>query len=217
MKKSNIIILASIGFIIVTNIWMAVDAKNKFNSFLDENNSTISDEIQEINIDPFSHIVISNNAKVFLYLDNKNTYSKLDKNKQQIKINNDTLYISDDTRINLTCNNIESIKLLDEAEIITQKFEGSYLKLTVLGNSQFNAQNQNFHKLDIYSKEDARISIYNSNIDTCNILTLERSVVGLGGQLDIVRGEAKDDSRLTVSGANNTQFSKSKNAFISMY
>ena len=217
MKKSNIIILASIGFIIVTNIWMAVDAKNNFESVFTNEDLVTENDATELDLETFSHIVISGDSKVNLKFNNRNTYSIRNNDLAQLNITNDTLYIDENLHVNLTCKDIKSIRLMNNAKLDMEKTNSTYLYISASGNSKFVAQNPTFNKLDIYSIEDAKIIINSSNIDTTNILASENSRIGINGKLEIVRGELTGNSNLSISGANNTQFSKKGNATINMY
>ena len=217
MKKSNIIILASIGFIIATNMWMAVDAKNKFESILSNENLVEENIANQLDLETYSHIVISGESRVNLKFNNRNTYSKINNELAQLNIASDTLYIEENSHINLTCINVKSIKLMNNAKLNLEEINTKYLYISASGESRFTGQNQTLKKLDIYSIEDARIIINNSNIDTTNILASENSRIRINGKLEIVRGELSGNSNLSVSGANNTQFSKKGNATINMH
>ena len=217
MKKSNIIILASIGFIIITNIWMAVDAKNKFESMFTNENPVTENIETEVDLETFNHIVIAGDSKVNLKFNSRNAYSVRNNQASQLNIINDTLYIDENSHLKLYCINVKSIKLMNNAKLDMEKTNGKYLYISASGDSRFTAQNPTFKKLDLYSIEDARLIINNSNIDTTNILASENSRIGINGKLEIVRGELTDNSNLSVSGANNTQFSKKGNAKINMY
>jgi len=215
MKTSNIIILSTIVFIFSMNIWILADAKGKFQNEMEE--QTINIESEKMPLGDFKHLVISDNSNIYLQNSDSNSYTPSLDGENYLNLINDTLYISKETHIGLNCKNLVSIEIKDNSKINSKEYKSAYLKLTAIGASKFIAQNPKFDKLDIYAKEEARIIINNSNIDTANILATENSRIGLRGTIEIVRGEVKDEANLSVTGANNTQFSKSGKASINMY
>ena len=215
MKTSNIIILSTIGIIFSMNIWILADAKGKFEK--ENSGVSVNIESEKVLLGDFKHVVISDQSNIYLQKSDSNYYTPSVNGDSFLELRNDTLYISKDTQIGLSCKNLLSIEINDESELNSKAYESEYLKLLANDNSKFIAHNPKLGKLEIYSKEDARIVINNSIIDTANILATGYSGIGLRGSIGIVRGELKDDANLSVSGAKNTQFSKSDNAKINMY
>ncbi len=217
MKTSNIIILSTIGLIISLNLWMVSDAKNKFENMIQETKTeNTMPNVKTVDLANFSHIVISDQIHLDIETSKKNSISSSNKEKYQTQIINDTLYISGNTFVSIKCNTIKSIELKNECKLNTENLQTDYLLIKSLDDSKVILRNTSINKLEIYSKNDSRIILTQSKIDTTNILASENSRIGITGTLNIVRGEAKDNSNLSVTGANNTQFSKSDNASINM-
>ena len=216
MKTSNLIILATIALVVSLNIWIFAEIKSKFQELL-ENTTSINEmpNAKEIELDAFSHIVISDAIKLQVEIGSRNTISK-NSELCSSRIVNDTLYISGNTNLSLKCKTIKSIELKDEARLNTNQLEAPYLFIKTFDNAKVTLRHASIRKLDIYSKNNSRIIMTQSQIDTANILASESSRVGLMGLLEVVRGELKDNSNLSVTGANNTQFSKTGNARINL-
>lgn len=214
MKTSNIIILSTIGFILLMNIWIIADAKSKFEKMVDQ--PEIS-ELESVEIESFEHIVISDDAKIVMEFNNKSYYQLSNSQTGSLIVRNDTLYVNQDTKANIYCSNIKSITLSDNAKINIDNLKTDYLIISAFDESKLIANNSFLSKLDIYTQKEAKIIINESTIDTTNILASDYSKIGISGTLEVVRGEIKDESNLSITGANNTQFSKNGNATVKMY
>ena len=218
MKTSNIIILSTIGIIISLNFWMAVDGGNKFKNVVNQDIETTEENtIIETKLNKFSHIVVAENIHLNLKSSRESTKLSASSKSYSKKIVGDTLYLSGDAYLTLKCDSIKSIELKDESKLNTKQFESAYLFIKTFDNTKVFLHNVNISKLEIYSQNNSRIILTQSEIDTTNILASENSRIGLVGSLDVVRGEVKDNSNLSVTGANNTQFSKSGNAKINLH
>jgi len=218
MKTSNIIILSTIGILISLNLWMAVDAKNKFENYTKHNTAIhVDNKVTESSLGDFSHIIVSQSIHLNIETSTKNTISDSGKEQYQSTIINDTLYISGDAFISIKCKSIKSIVLKGESKLNTEDLFSEYLLIKSFDDTRISLNNISLTKLDIYSTNDSRIIMTQSKIDTTNILSTENSRIGIVGTLEVVRGEVKDNSNLSVTGANNTQFSKSGNASINMH
>jgi hypothetical protein len=169
-----------------------------------------------IYLDDFKHIVISGDADTRIRVNENNSYQQIGSSKSTILVKNDTLFISDDTKVNINCSKISSITLYDNSRLRFNEFDSDYLMISAFDESRLDAYDCVINKLDLYTKKEARVIIHQFEIDTTNILASEFSRIGLTGKLEIVRGEVKGDANLSVKGANNTQFSKKGNARISM-
>ena len=219
MKTSNIIILSTIAFVFLMNIWIIVDAKDKFEDVLKNGTSKeIKQETKAIPLDHFSHIIVSDALKLSIEDGEINTLSETKDEDIDYKVENDTLFISGEGLLTISCNELRSIKLKDDTKLISEdEFEGQYLLIQSLDDSKVVFNNVNINKLDIYAKNNSKVVMNNASIDTTNVLAEDNSKVNVSGELDVVRGEINNNSGLTVSGANNTQFSKSGNGRVNMY
>jgi len=216
MKTSNIIIISTIGILVSLNLWMAIDAESKFESFVSE--EEVTEEIEQINIplENFSHIVVSGDINLNIRNDNNNSIFQYNENEYTTRIINDTLYVSGDSHLSLNCKSIKSIILKGDCKVNTEQLKMEYLLIKTFDNTKAFIKHADIVKLDIYSLDDSRIIMTQSKIDTTNVLATENSRIGLVGALSLVRGEIKDDSNLSVTGANSTQFSKSENGKVRM-
>lgn len=212
MKTSNIIILSAIGIVASLNIWMVVDAKNKFVSYTSEQEDKI--ELIEISLPQFSHIVTSGDCKLNVMFSNKNSYSQSSENEAEFKVQNDTLFIDGESQMQISCNSIKSIEMYNNSSVNIEDIDFDFLLVSLRDNSKFVASNAKLQKMDIYSNEQANVIISRSNIDTTNILGKGNSRIGLRGQLSVVRGDFYGESHVSVTGAINTQFSKNENASV---
>ena len=213
MKTSNIIIASTIGFVFLSTVWSIVESKNKLEDYIQHPEIN---EAEILNLDHFKHLVISGEADAQISIGENNSYQLVGSNQGEIIVKNDTLFISEDSKVNITCENLQSISLSGNASLRFNKFESDYLMISAFDQSKITAYNSTLNKLDLYTKKGARVIIHQFEIDTVNILATDYSRIGLTGKLEIVRGEVTGNSNLSVKGANNTQFSKKGNATIHM-
>lgn len=213
MKTSNIIVLSVLASLLILSVAIMTEVKDSITNF-----KTVEKVASEtIKLDNFNHIVLSDVANVKLSFENENSYEQYANRENALVLRNDTLFVSDESHLSINCKHISSIHLNDAAELRIKGLDSKYLMVSAKDDSRLTANHSEIEKLDLYTQKEARVIFNKSDIDTTNILAIEQSRIGVNGDLGVMRGEVKDNSNLNISGAQNTQFSKTENANIDMH
>lgn len=214
MKTSNIIILSSIGFVLFLNIWLMVEIKNQFKELFTTNEKTKS---EQVSIKAFKTVVIQGNARVYLNSEEENSYEKFEGKNYEITQSNDTLFIKGDQKIRIKFTGVSNIVLEDQAKLTIKSYQSDYINIKIKDDARLIIKELETYKTDLYSLNESHIKIQSSKIDTLNILSKDDAKINLDGTFNVVRGEINNESRLYVTGASNTQFSKGEKAYIRMF
>lgn len=212
MKTSNIIVLSTSVFVLILSVTLMIEARSTFDTF----QTTENTELETIQLQNFSHIVLNDETYVKINFENENSYEQFKNRDNALVLRNDTLFISEKSHLNLNCRHLKSIHLNDESELKMEGIDSKYLMVSAKDDSRLTANHSEIEKLDLYTEKEARVIFNKSDIDTTNILAIEESRIGVNGALGVMRGEVKGNSNLSISGAKNTQFSKTDNAQIDM-
>lgn len=213
MKTSNLIILSTITLIFLTSIWILADAKSEFEKMLsaDELN------IETINLNNFSTIIAEEDAKVYLIKGDENLFLKYNNQDYNYRTSNDTLFIAGDVKMNIHFKTLINIVVKDNAYLNIEDYKSDYMNVSVKDEAQLHSRNIELGKLDLMCYNLSQTDFRDSNVDTVNILSNNESTVTVYGTFEMVRGNITNLSKLFVSGAKNTQFSKADDAQIKMY
>ncbi len=191
MKTSNKIL---ISLFVLCVLWLFAaffTAKSKViaaigNPSYSTNNST--KEIENINIQDFSHILLKGEGTLIIKKSNIQSISTRDKKNLSKIIRNDTLFLTTQKeKYTINVSNLRSIQTKGEVLIQIRDFETDILRIDCMDKSRVNITNLTFSSLKIvlHDKSKAYITKLKGESPVADLSSLDNSILNIGRMKDV--------------------------------